>query len=204
MNKTIFILTTIVTIFWLAMMGALLVLPGCISPIGPTPNPNPGPPTPGGLIPDVITQIVYKTNWLSTLAIVGIALSAAAFVQGQKFALPLFAGCATLLATILTITQYAKWIAFVGFGVALVVFVYVTWQKRKEVKGLDTAFKEVVISAQSLKQKIIDDTPQHNRADTKTELNNILSEPQSDSTVLMVNKTKADLGLKTTLVGGNT
>lgn len=202
MNKTIFILTVIVTILWLAMMGALLILPGCIQPTGPTPNP--GPPAPHGSIPDVITQIVYKTNWLSTLAIVGIALSAAAFVQGQKFALPLFAGCATLLATILTITQYAKWIAFVGFGVALVVFVYVTWQKRKEVKGLDTAFKEVVVGVQNLKQKIIDDTPQHNRVDTKIELNSVLSEPQSDSTILMVNKTKTDLGLKTTMVGGNT
>lgn len=83
-------------------------------------------------------------------------------------------------------------------------FVYVTWQKRKEVKGLDTAFKEVVVGVQNLKQKIIDDTPQHNRVDTKIELNSVLSEPQSDSTILMVNKTKTDLGLKTTMVGGNT
>jgi lysylphosphatidylglycerol synthetase-like protein (DUF2156 family) len=94
--------------------------------------------------PDVITKLVYKTDWLTTIAILGIAVSAAAFVMGQSYALPIFAGCSALLTTILTMAQYSKWIAFVGLAISLVIFAYTAMKSKKFTSNLKTAFEEVV------------------------------------------------------------
>jgi len=185
-------------IFWLtvAAFSAICLLEafGCNAPqTGQQPAPI-------GSLPDVVSKVVYRTNWLTTVAIVGVALSAAAFVQGARFALPLFVGCATLLATVLTITAYAKWIAFIGFGIFVVVFAWAIWQKRKNDKNLDAAFREVVTGAQNLKEKLLGEV-QNDLTDLKyqkkVEINAALAEPQSDTTRTLVDKVKTEIGLKT-------
>ena len=195
MNRTVLTATLVVVAAWLIMIIAMAFLPGCITPNGLT-NTQPAP---QGSLPDVVSKVVYKTNWLTTAAIVGIALSAAAFVQGAKFALPLFIGCATLLVTILALTEYAEWIAFIGFGIFVLVFAWTIWQKRKSDKALNSAFKEVVTGTQNLKEKILDSV-QNDVTDQlsakKKEINETLAEPQSTTTQGLVKKVKVDLGLK--------
>lgn len=143
----------------------------------PTP---PGPTAPD--IPDTITKIIYKTNWLTTIAIIGIAISAAAFVSGFSRALPLFAGCVTILITILTISRYSEWIAFVGFAFAIIVFIHVVLKRNR-------AFKEVVFGFQEVKDRMFGTTVDKDSANRKT-ANEIMGSVQSPETEQLVQEVK--------------
>jgi len=195
--------------WWLVLfiiVGAVMMLLDCgcnsanYKP-DPTPDPTPGldPNAAINSAPMVVTKFVYKTNWLTTIAIVGIAVSAAAFVMGQSYALPIFAGCSALLTTILTMAQYSKWIAFIGLTISLVIFVYTAIQNNKIKSNLKTAFEEVVTGVEAVKDRILKDSTivQNGITDKTFEvrkiINGTLEDHQSPITIDMVKEVKSSI-----------
>ena len=148
-----------------------------------------------------VDKIIKQTDWLTTIAVVGIALSVAAFVMGQTFAMPLFAGCVTLLTTILVVARYAQWMAFIGFAVALIVFAYTAITRIKSNKLAETtkvASKELVIGIQKVKDAIIGDSEE-----LKKKANAILAGVQSPATVDLVDKLKNEMPITEGVPNGN-
>jgi uncharacterized protein YceK len=138
---------------------------------------------------DEVAKIIYKTNWMVTISMLGIALSVAALVQGSRIALPLFAGCATLLTTVLTVAKYAQWISLVGLLIAVGVFVYVTIIRRKEFSKNSTALKEVVTTVQKVRDNVLSSLGD----EKKEEIKRVLCE-QSYETSKIVKKIKENGG----------
>jgi len=146
--------------------------------------------------PAFVTKLIYKTNWLTTMALIGIAASAAAFITGQSYALPLFAGCSALLTTILAMAQYSKWIALIGMLVSVGVFVYVAIKRNKSTKIVENALKDVVIGVEKVKTSILSKVENDLTDRTsvkKKEINGMLRGCQSDDTVKLVSSIKEDI-----------
>lgn len=192
-------------IWWLILftvVGAVMMLLDCgCNSANHKPDPTPGldPNVVVNSAPMVVTKLVYKTDWLTTIAVVGIAVSAAAFVMGQSYALPIFAGCSALLTTILTMAQYSKWIAFVGLTISLVIFVYTVMQNNKIKSNLKTAFEEVVTGVEAVKDRILNDPiiVQNDITDKVSEvkkiINGTLEDCQSPVTIDMVKEVKSSI-----------
>ena len=138
----------------------LISISGCLCFNGCKPNSD----QQGGILdpnnivdsaPAFVTKLIYKTNWLTTMALIGIAASAAAFITGQSYALPLFAGCSALLTTILAMAQYSKWIALGGMLISVGIFVYVAIKRNKSTRITENALKDVVIGVEKVKKSIL-------------------------------------------------
>jgi hypothetical protein len=146
--------------------------------------------------PAFVTKLIYKTNWLTTMALIGIAASAAAFITGQSYALPLFAGCSALLTTILAMAQYSKWIALGGMLISVGIFVYVAIKRNKSTKTTENALKDVVIGVEKVKKSILGKV-ENDLTDRvslkKKEINGMLRGCQSDDTVKLVSSIKEDI-----------
>lgn len=130
---------------------------------------------------DALSNVVYKTNWLVTASILGIAASAAAFVTGQSYALPIFAACSAALTTVLSVTKYAEWIAVGGMAVSVGIFIYLMIKRNRDDKKVKTAFEEVVEGTQRVKEWAVNRTESGlTREDSKvkTRINGILSRCQ--------------------------
>jgi len=115
MKKDVLIFATMVLI----LVGILLLFNGCnwgrrVDPVSSVPDLPP--------IPSVNT-VVHSINWLATIAIIGIALSIAACVNGFKWGLGGAVGSGVALWAIITVNQYAKWLAILGLllGVFVVI-----------------------------------------------------------------------------------
>jgi hypothetical protein len=166
-------------------VSLLVILGGCLSEFSKPPSETDPTTTTGWL-----NNITKQNGWLTTIAIVGIALSVAAFTQGVGFALPLFAGCVTLLTTVLVVTKYAQWIAILGFIVALAVFGYtIVMRVRKDraAETAKTAVKEAVAGIQKVKDKVLMGD------EVRKRINEILEGEQCPATVELVRKIKEDL-----------
>lgn len=164
--------------FWLILTGFLMMLvsmlSGCalIKPvtdfiIGTTSNP----------VPELPEAALYsKLNWLSIASIIGIAIAAAATVNGQiKLAMPIFAGCVAALGISLAVVKYASFLAIGSLVAAVCIFVYSILIKNR-------AIKELVVGGQELKKN-----PDGG--------SKILFETQTPSTRKLVNITKDKLKL---------
>lgn len=181
---------------WCVLLVAILfVCCGC-KIIDPTPKPPNQPTNNEKPEVQVVTKLIYKTNWLATAAIIGIAASAAAFVTGQSYALPMFAACSALLTTILSIAQYAKWIAVAGMVVSISIFIYVAMKKNRTTKKLEGALSDVVTGVEKLREKFL------NTVVAKKEVNDTLRSCQSDDTVALVESVKKEIDI-TELPGSN-
>ena len=104
-------------------------------------------PTP--IVNDIpIAALHSKLNWLSVVSIIGIALSAAAFINGQiKLAVPFFCGCAAALGMSLVVIKYSSFLAIGSLIAAVCIFAYSILIKNR-------AIKELILGAQELKGKI--------------------------------------------------
>jgi len=146
--------------------------------------------------PGFVTRLIYKTNWLTTMALIGIAASAAAFITGQSYALPLFAGCSALLTTILAMAQYSKWIALGGMLISVGIFVYVAIKRNKSTRITENALKDVVIGVEKVKTSIlgkVENDLVDEVSSKKKEINEMLRDCQSDDTVKLVSSIKEDI-----------
>jgi len=176
----------------------IITISGCLCLNGCKPNSD----QQGGILdpnniidsaPGFVTKLIYKTNWLTTMALIGIAASAAAFITGQSYALPLFAGCSALLTTILAMAQYSKWIALVGMLISVAIFIYVAIQRNKSTKTTEIALKDVVTGVEKVKKMVLGKV-ENNLTDEvsseKKKINEMLRGCQSDNTVKLVSSIK--------------
>lgn len=88
---------------------------------------------------------VLKTDWLATTAIVGFAISIAAFINGSKVAVGTAVGCGTALVLQLTVVRYAHVITWLGLVSAVGILIYTFYIKHR-------AFKEIILGVQIHKE----------------------------------------------------
>lgn len=130
-------------------------------------------------IPDTpqqrLTETVLKTNWLATVAIIGIAASAFAFLNGSKTGIAGMVACFIALSMTLATARYASWLAAGGLIGSLGLMIYSVLTK-------DRALKEIVQGGQKLKE---DSYPEF-----QTRFNIVQKEGQSESTRKLVKRIK--------------
>jgi len=139
------------------------------------------PPVDEVLTPEETSKVALysRLNWVSILSIVGIAISAAAFVNGNKLAISIFCGCVASLGVSLAVVEYAGFLAIGSLVSAVCIFVYSTLIKNRVVK-------ELVTGAQELKE-----INGNSKLGSK-----VLFDSQSVSTRKIVNKVKDTLKLQ--------
>lgn len=129
-------------LFWVIMCFLLVVMmSGCHQPVASQPV-NP---------PSATMQLynsVKSSNWLVTISILGIAISAAALINGSKAAYGPLIGSGIALVTTLMVARYSSVLAFVGLGMAVVVFAYSVWRNWR-------SFREVVRSVEVVKPELM-------------------------------------------------
>ena len=152
-------------IFFLVMSGCSLLRPiVCTTPTVVPDSPE-----------NLLLTMLAKHNWLITGSILGIALSVVAFVNGSKFAIPVFIGACTALGTTLAVVRYAPFIAIAAIILAGVTFVLTVFRKNK-------AIKEIVTGVQRIKDGCV--------VEDRDEVNGELQAVQSKSTKKIVRKVK--------------
>lgn len=137
----LWVLLIVLSLFFLTttLSGCALIKPVTDFIIGTSFNT-----VPNNIPPDV--ALYSKLNWLSLLSIVGIAISAAATVNGQvKLALPIFAGCIAALGVSLAVVKYGSFLAIGSLIASVCIFVYSILIKNR-------AVKELILGAQILKE----------------------------------------------------
>jgi len=118
----------------------LVFLSGCVSQLHNPPDVTQD--TTSKLLP-----AVKSTNWLLSAAIIGMAVSVAAFINGSKLALPIFAGCATALGLQLMVVQYAAWLAVAALIASIAIFLASVLRK-------NVALKEIVAGVNNAKKHL--------------------------------------------------
>ena len=132
---TILTLNAIGVVGWVIYAIVLLFLVGCA--------------TPQPIIPDLdptqtLTKVVFQTNWIATVSIVGIAISAFTFLNGNKTGIAGMVACFVALTMTLAVARYAQWLAIGGLVGSVGLMVYSIFTK-------DRALKEVVQGGQKFK-----------------------------------------------------
>lgn len=135
------------------MLGVFLTIPGCngnngkILGIFGSPTSGDGP---GGVIDDgkeSLFNAVKGTNWLVTLAIVGMAAGVFAFINGSKIGIAVIVSSAAALFMSLAVARFALWMAVFGMvGAVAVVAISILVKNKalKEIVGNVNAVKEIV------------------------------------------------------------
>jgi len=120
-------------------------------------------------------DIVHKTNWMATLAVVGIALSAMAYINGNTKAVGIFVGSCVALGVSLAVARYASIIAIASLVAGGIVFLYSVGVK-------NIALKELISNIQELRYCY--------DADKRHEITKQLADKQSPTTRQLVKKIK--------------
>lgn len=173
---------TLITMFGIIVvtfiiLGITVLCCSCFhlhKPVKPIPDIIPSTPQ------EILNKVVYKTNWLVALSIIGASLSMAAYINGSKAAIPIGIGSLTALGLSLATIRYASWLAGGSVIAAILIFIAtVVWK--------NTALKQLIMGIQFVKEtKPID----------RTQVNNVLTEFQNKDTTKLVLATKTDLKLK--------
>ena len=135
----------IAVIIILLIMGFTLALSvtGCISFGKPKPSDSTIiiPETPK----DALYKIVYKTNWLIALSILGAAVSMAAYINGSKTAVAIGIGSLAALGLSLATIRYAEWLAGCSIIAAVLIFIATVLRKNLALKQIITGIQKVKI-----------------------------------------------------------
>lgn len=78
-----------------------------------------------------IPSIPKSINWLAAISIIGLAFSVAALVNGYKWGMGGAVGSGIALWAVITVNQYAKWIAVIGLLMGIVVLVVAVLRNKK-------------------------------------------------------------------------
>ncbi len=123
-------------------LTSMIMIAGCQSFFG---NSNPT----TGTVPgeEAFRQVTGKVGWVVTLAILGMAVSSMAFMNGSKAALGPLVGSGVALTMSLMVVRFASLLAIVGLIAAVVLFGLAVWSRRK-------ALIEIVKTVQEGKEKL--------------------------------------------------
>ena len=122
----------IVCIITLIIM--LVLMSGC-QPSYKSPSENCLPESPE----DMLTKVVYRTNWLVTVSIIGVAASFFSFLNGSKYGIAGMASCSVALFLALGTLRYAKYFAIFGCVGSFLLVAASILLKSKAVKQLVTS-----------------------------------------------------------------
>jgi hypothetical protein len=125
----------------------------------------------------ILYKTIYKTNWLITVLILGVGAGIFAFLNGQKFGIPIIVACFASLFTNLAVIRFGNVIAIIGLISSFGVVLYSIFLK-------DRALKEVVQGVQRIKERFIED---------KDDINDKMISKQSIATQKAIKKIKAKL-----------
>jgi len=125
---------------------------------------------------------VKGTNWLVTLAILGMAAGVFAFINGSKIGIPVVISCAAALFMSLAVARFALWMAVFGMVGAVAAVAISILVKNK-------ALKEVIGNVKDIKESATNGgTKKEICKDIKAALGK-----QAKSTRKLVNKIRAKL-----------
>jgi len=180
----------IAVIIILLIMGFTLALSvtGCISFGKPKPSDSTIiiPETPK----DALYKIVYKTNWLIALSILGAAVSMAAYINGSKTAVAIGIGSLAALGLSLATIRYAEWLAGTSIIAAVLIFIATVVRKNLALKQIITGIQKVKVMLGQSKGKLDLET------DTNANnINDILGGNQNKDTTALVLEIKDALKL---------
>jgi len=80
---------------------------------------------------ELLVKTVLKTNWLMTVAIIGVGAGFFSFLNGNGKGLKIMAACFVILSLVLAISQYAAWIAGIAMVGAVALMIYTTVIRNK-------------------------------------------------------------------------
>lgn len=157
------------------VVSILVVLSGCAS----TPIIEVPPPT------QVLYETVLKTNWLATAAIIGIAISAFTFLNGNKAGIAGMVACFIALTMTLAVARYAQWLAIGGLTGSIGLMIYSIFVK-------DRALEEIVKGGQEVKDVLLEHslTKPPDDYTIKGTFNGVQKYNQSSQTTKLVKKIK--------------
>ena len=75
---------------------------------------------------ELLVKTVLKTNWLMTVAIIGVGAGFFSFLNGNGKGLKIMSACFVVLSLVLAISQYAAWIAGIAMAGAVGLMIYTT------------------------------------------------------------------------------
>ena len=136
-----------------------------------------------------VPSIPKSINWLAAISIIGIAFSVAALVNGYKWGLGGAVGSGVALWAVITVNQYAKWIAVMGLLVGVVVLVIATLRNKN-------VLVDVVKSVERGKEAISTEVLASNRAINAKGAMQYWLGKHKDSTQKIVNKIREKLNGK--------
>jgi hypothetical protein len=136
---------TIYLIIFIAISAAVILIIGLTGCSG---NQSTIPITTTGT--GALLKTVANTNWLVTVAIIGIGAGFFSFLNGHSFGLKAMASCFVVLSVVLMITKYAVWIAGVTAVGGVVLLVYTILVRKK-------AAVEITGMIERLKRSLPDD-----------------------------------------------
>jgi len=96
---------------------------------------------------DQLYQVVKSTNWLATVAIVGIGFSVFAFLNGSSKAVSALGACFVVLSITLMLAEFAWWVAALTLLGSICLVVYTVFVRKR-------AFTEVVNGCEKLKGEL--------------------------------------------------
>ena len=111
-----------------------------------------------------IPSIPKSINWLAAMSILGLAFSVAALVNGYKWGLGGAVGSGIALWAVITVNQYAKWIAVIGLLVGIIVLVVAALRNKNVlvdvIKSVEAGKKKIApVWENSLKVTLTDQKP---------------------------------------------
>lgn len=165
----------ILVAFLLCMMTA-----GCLAPWGRKPALKTGNPALNLTGRESLTKVVMQTNWLATMSMIGICLGVAAFVNGQKLAIPIIVACGVGLFLSLAVARYAAVLAFGGLVLAAAIVVYAVLSKNK-------AIRQLVQTVDVARENLPEDADKKLFGDDNCTIKGVI---QSETTTRLVKKVK--------------
>lgn len=128
--------------------------------------------------PEQLVNVVFRTNWLVTLSIIGIAASFFSLLNGFKWGLPAIASCCVALFMSLATARYSGFMAICGLVGSILIMVGSVLVKNK-------ALLEIVTGVERLKENNSD------TEDFKNVVHSNLESVQTKHTKNIVKKVKA-------------
>ena len=154
------ILAFFAVIAFILFLFFLIGLTGCQWMKGGGLQDSPSVDPPANFIPSIPKSI----NWLAAISIIGLAFSVAALVNGYKWGMGGAVGSGIALWAVITVNQYAKWIAVIGLLAGIIVLVVAVLRNKKVlvdvVKSVEAGKKKIApVWENSLKATLADQKP---------------------------------------------
>ena len=135
-----------ITILWLAIL--------CVMVFGCAPKPEPIKPDPhNGYW--IITEIIYKTNWVFSLGLLATAGGIFAFLNGKPIGLKIISTATALISVYFMYAKYSTWVAIGGAIGSVVLVGYSIYDQYRQHRIKDMALIEIVAGGEKFKAEVI-------------------------------------------------